>query len=42
MIGRSHVHRAFDVMRRSATSDTMPMADQTVLDEIQLQMLAHG
>ena len=42
MIGRSHVHRAFDVMRRSATADTMPMADQTVLDEIQLQMLAHG
>ena len=42
LIGRSHLDRAFDVMRRSATAPTMPMADQSVLDEIQLQMLAHG
>lgn len=42
LIGRSHVDRAIDVMRRSATADIMAMADQSVLDEIQLQMLAHG
>ena len=42
LIGRSHVGRAIDVMRRSATAEIMPMADQSILDEIQLQMLAHG
>ena len=36
------VDRAFDIMRRSPSAEILPMADQTVLDEIQLQMMAIG
>ncbi len=36
------VDRAFDVMRRSTTTEILPMADQTVLEEIQRQMSSIG
>lgn len=40
VIGRSHVATAIDVMRRSPQAEILPMADQAVLDAIQLQMMA--
>jgi flavorubredoxin len=36
------VDRAIDVMRRSPAAGILPMADQSVLDEIQLQMMSVG
>jgi flavorubredoxin len=36
------VDRAIDVMRRSPSAEILPMADQSVLDEIQLQMMSVG
>jgi flavorubredoxin len=40
VIRRSHVATAIDVMRRSPQAEILPMADQAVLDAIQLQMMA--
>lgn len=42
MIGRTHVDRAIDAMRRSATAEILPMADQSLLDAIQAQMSVHA
>jgi hypothetical protein len=42
VIGGGLVDRAIDVMRRSPSSGILPMADQSVLDQIQLQMMAVG
>jgi flavorubredoxin len=40
VIGRSHVAKAIEIMRNSPTSEIIPMADQSVLDQIQLQMMS--
>jgi flavorubredoxin len=42
VIGTGAVDRAIDVMRRSPSAEILPMADQSVLDEIQLQMMSVG
>jgi flavorubredoxin len=42
VIGGDLVDRAIDVMRRSPSAEILPMADQSVLDEIQLQMMSVG
>jgi flavorubredoxin len=43
-IRRSHVGRAIEIMRRSPGAAALPLPDQSVLDEIQLQMMSatHG
>jgi flavorubredoxin len=42
VIRRPHVATAIEIMRNSPTAAILPMADQSVLDEIQLQMMAVG
>ena len=41
-IRRRYIDRAFDITRRSPTAEILPMADQQVLDEIQLTLMAEG